>query len=66
MDLLEKNSKIAITTAATIFALDFVLPEEYSCIETASYRNFFLLTTVITVGGVLYDKGVEMWKATSS
>ena len=61
MDLLEKNSKIAIATTATIFALDFVLPE-YSCIEKTSYKNFFLITTYLTVSLFLCDKGVEMWK----
>ena len=66
MDLIEKNSKIAIATTATFFALDFVLPEEYRYLEKESYKNFFLLATFITVIGVLYDKEEEMWATSRS
>ena len=66
MDLIEKNSKIAIATTATFFALDFVLPEEYRYIEKVSYKNFLIMTTPITAIGVLRDKGKEMWKKATS
>ena len=62
MDSIEKNSIIAITTVGTIFALDFVLPEKYRCLEKASYKNFLFMTAACTVGGVFYDLGKEMWK----
>ena len=66
MDLIEKNSKIAIELMAISFALDFVLPEEHRFIEKVSYRNFLLMTATITGIGVLYDKGKEMWDTSRS
>ena len=66
MDLIEKNSKIAIGITATSFALDFVLPEEYRFIEKVSYKNFLLMTAIFTGLGVLCDKGKEMWDSSRS
>ena len=66
MDLIEKNSKIAIGTTATSFALNFVLPKECRYIEKLSYRNFLLMTAIITALGFLYDKGEEMWVTSRS
>ena len=63
MDLIEKNSQIAIATTATFFALDLVLPEEHRYLEKLSYKNFLLLTTYLTAGLFLCDKGREMWKS---
>ena len=57
MDLIEKNSQIAIATTATFFALDLVLPEEHRYLEKLSYKHFLLLTTYLTAGLFLCDKG---------
>ena len=62
MDLIKNNSIIATTSAAIIFALDFVLPEKNRFMETASFKNFLLLSAACTVSGFLYDLGEEMWK----